>query len=122
MALATGALIAAGCASVATPKDIPAIARPDQPPTASITQFEQPLQCMDRLFADYGVSDITIAVSGVPDYTGKAFVSSDFWLETAITKMSQRSRAFRVTDYNPNELQPEQGLWTLSDKAGFYIP
>jgi hypothetical protein len=113
---------AAGCTSVTAPKDVAGIARPDQPPTASVTQFEQPLQCMDRLFADYGVSDVTISVSGVPDYTGKAFVGSDFWLQTAITKMSQRSRAFKVTDYNPNELQPEQGLWNLSDKAGFYIP
>jgi hypothetical protein len=116
------ATLVAGCASVVTPNDVAGIARPDQPPTASVTQFEQPLQCMDRLLADYGVSDVTIAVSGVPDYTGKAFVGSDFWLQTAIAKMSQRSRAFKVTDYNPNELQPEQGLWNLSDKAGFYIP
>jgi hypothetical protein len=120
--LFASAALLAGCSSVAAPKDVAAIARPDQPPTASVTQFEQPLQCMDRMLADYGVSDVTISVSGVPDYTGKAFVGSDFWLQTAITKMSQRSRAFKVTDYNPNDLQPEQGLWNLSDKEGFYIP
>ena len=110
-----------GCATPPT-SDISEVAKPDSPPTASTTRFDDALSCMDKAFADFGVSDVTIAVSAVPDYTGQVFVGSDIWLQTAITKMSQRSGAFTVTDYNPNQLAPEQGLWALSQKEGFYIP
>ena len=123
LAAFTAALMASACgATTASPEKVLETARPNQAPTASVTQFAQPLQCMDRLFSDYGVSDVTVAVSGVPDFTGRAFVGSDFWLQAAISKMSQRSRAFKVTDYNPNQLATEQGLWSMSDKSGFYIP
>ncbi len=120
--LALAALLGvASCASV-DPADIAGSARPNQPPTPAVTRFEEPLKCMDEAFADFGVSGVTIAVSAVPDYTGRVFVGSDIWLQSAINKMSQRSGAFVVTDYNPNQLAPEQGLWTLSGKEGFYIP
>jgi len=115
------ALLASGCATV-DPATVSQTARPNQPPTPAVTRFEEPLQCMDRLFADFGVSGVTIAVSAVPDYTGRVYVGSDIWLQSAITKMSQRSGAFVVTDYNPNQLAPEQGLWALSSKTNFYIP
>jgi len=119
--IATLGMLLSGC-STFNSEGVSGVARPNQAPTPSTTQFEQPLQCMDEMFSDYGVSGVTIAVTGVPDFTGRAFVGSDFWLQTAISKMSQRSGAFRVTDYNPNQLAPEQGLWTLSNKSGFYIP
>ena len=113
--------LATGCATMDA-SEVSQVAKPNSAPIASVTQFEQPLKCMDRAFADFGVSGVTIAVSAVPDYTGRVFVGSDIWLQTAITKMSQRSGAFVVTDYNPNQWAPEQGLWTLSNKQGFYIP
>ena len=116
-----GVLAATGCASV-DPSSVPEAARPNQPPTAAVTRFEEPLKCMDQVYADFGVSGVTIAVSAVPDYTGRVYVGSDIWLQGAITKMSQRSGAFIVTDYNPNQLAPEQGLWALSSKTNFYIP
>lgn len=118
---AAGLLAFGGCATV-DPSSVPEMARPDTAPTPAVTRFEDPLRCMDQLYADFGVSSVTIAVSGVPDYTGRVFVGSDIWLQGAITKMSQRSGAFVVTDYNPNQLAPEQGLWSLSNKQGFYIP
>ena len=120
-AACAAAALLAGCATPST-TDLSKSARPDGPPTASTTRFDNALGCMDKAFQDFGVSDVTIAVSAVPDYTGQVFVGSDIWLQTAITKMSQRSGAFTVTDYNPNQLAPEQGLWTLSQKEGFYIP
>ncbi len=110
-----------GCASV-DPATVPQSAQPALPPTPAVTRFEAPLECMDRLFADFGVSGVTVAALPVPDYTGRVYVGSDIWLQGAITKMSQRSGAFVVTDYNPNQLAPEQGLWSLSSKTNFYIP
>ncbi len=115
------ALLSSGCATMEA-EDVARIAQPNQAPIKAVTSFEEPLQCMDELFNDYGVSGVTVAVSGVPDYTGRIFVGSDIWLQSAITKMSQRSGAFVVTDYNPNQFAPEQGLWLLSNKEGFYIP
>lgn len=119
--LCASALLASGCATMEA-EEVARIARPNQAPIKAVTSFEEPLQCMDELFNDYGVSGVTVAVSGVPDYTGRIFVGSDIWLQSAITKMSQRSGAFVVTDYNPNQFAPEQGLWLLSNKQGFYIP
>lgn len=116
-----GLLAVTGCATVET-GDIAETARPDALPMPTLTRFEEPLDCMDNAFADFGVSGVTIAVSAVPDYTGRIFVGSDIWLQSAITKMSRRSGAFVVTDYNPNQFAPEQGLWALSAKEGFYIP
>ncbi|MEL6662097.1 MAG: DUF4384 domain-containing protein [Pseudomonadota bacterium] len=121
VATLSGLLALAGCATP-SPSDVSATARPDSPPVPTVTRFEEPLSCMDNAFAEFGVSGVTIAVSAVPDYTGRVFVGSDIWLQGAIAKMSQRSGAFVVTDYNPNQLAPEQGLWVLSPKDGFYIP
>ena len=114
-------LLASGCATLDA-EQVSSIARPNQAPTPAVTQFSDALQCMDGLYADYGVRGVSVAVSAVPDYTGRVFVGSDIWLQTAITKMSQRSGAFTVTDYNPNPYAPEQDLWVKSNKQGFYIP
>ncbi|MEL6955238.1 MAG: hypothetical protein AAFO88_01225, partial [Pseudomonadota bacterium] len=108
VATLSGLLALAGCATP-SPSDVSATARPDSPPVPTVTRFEEPLSCMDNAFAEFGVSGVTIAVSAVPDYTGRVFVGSDIWLQGAIAKMSQRSGAFVVTDYNPNQLAPEQG-------------
>ncbi|MEO1323517.1 MAG: DUF4384 domain-containing protein [Pseudomonadota bacterium] len=116
-----GLLAVAGCATVES-VDVPETARPNAMPAAAVTRFEDALDCMDNAFADFGVSQVTIQVASVPDYTGRAFVSSDIWLAGAIGKMSQRSKAFVVTDYNPQQLLSEQALWSMSGKEGFYIP
>ena len=121
LSVGASAILATGCATTST-KKAAEVARPDAPPNRSVTQFEGALQCMDALFQEYGVRGETVAVSGVPDYTGRVFVGSDIWLQTAINRMSQRSRAFIVTDYNPYQLAPEQSLWLMSQKSGFYIP
>jgi hypothetical protein len=111
-----------GCASV-DGAGVNEIARPDAAPQRAATRFEAALSCMDEQFADYGVQGVSIAVSGVPDYTGRAFVGSDIWLQGAINRMSQRSRAFVVTDFNPNPYAPEQSLWSmLRENQRFYVP
>ncbi|MCG8441561.1 MAG: hypothetical protein MI723_07120, partial [Caulobacterales bacterium] len=122
LASAATALFAAGCATT-NPANVPDIARPDTPPAPAHTRFQEALVCMDQLYGDYGVSNVTIAVSGVPDHTGRVFVGSDTWLQTAITKMSQRSHAFVVTDFNPNPYAPEQAMFTMvRDNQRFYVP
>lgn len=115
--------VATGCASTPSPAETSANARPNAQPTKSITRFDAALSCMDTQFADYGVTGVVIAVSGVPDYTGRAYVGSDLWLQAAINRMSQRSNAFTLTDVNPNPNAPEERLFSmLSDKRQFYYP
>jgi hypothetical protein len=117
------AALATGCASAPSAAQVSEIAKPNAAPSKSVTRFDAALSCMDAQFADYGVAGVSIAVSGVPDYTGRAYVGSDLWLQAAINRMSQRSRAFVVTDFNANPAAPEERLFSMvRDNTRFYIP
>jgi hypothetical protein len=69
---------------------------PELAPFRTITGFSPALRCMDKLFIDYGVRDLSMLVEDVLDQTRKVNAGTRDMLITAVSDMTRRSRAVRV--------------------------
>lgn len=90
-----------GCASA--PQQAAAGNRAPEAKTAApapaiqpIANFSPALRCMDTLLLDYGARDITVAVEDVVDKTNGAGAGAKETLISAVSDMTQRSRAIRL--------------------------
>jgi len=72
---------------------------PQQAPFRSITGFSPALRCMDNMFIDYGVRDISMLVEDILDQTKKVNAGTRDMLITAVSDMTRRSRAIRVVAF-----------------------
>lgn len=86
----------AGCAM--SPEQIYQTAIPKAPAQRTVTPASAVLSCMDDLFYSYGVRDIRISTTGIPDATGEITAGTRDMLIAAVGRMSQRSRAFTFVD------------------------
>ena len=102
--LAAAAALISGCASMEVnqtniQKVNEARIGPEQAPFRSITGFSNGLRCMDNLFIDYGVRDLTMLVEELVDSTKKVNAGTRDMLITAVSDMTRRSRAIRVNAF-----------------------
>jgi len=72
---------------------------PEQAPFRSITGFSPALRCMDNMFVDYGVRDVSMLVEDILDQTKKVNAGTRDMLITAVSDMTRRSRAVRVVAF-----------------------
>lgn len=72
---------------------------PKGPPQKLFTGFDEPLRCMDRLLATYGVRNVTLVIEEIPDTTGKVKAGARDMFISATSRMTQRSRAIRLVPY-----------------------
>jgi curli biogenesis system outer membrane secretion channel CsgG len=117
--LAGALLLLAGCAS---PQDAPVISRPKALPVRNFTSFSASLQCMDNLFAQFGVRDIVITSAGLPDATGEISTGTKDMLISAISAMSVRSGAFRFVDFDATETDVHQLQSLVGFTDDFRVP
>jgi hypothetical protein len=102
--LAAATALIAGCSSMevhksAVEKTNEARVGPEQTPFRSITGFSNGLRCMDYLFIDYGVRDLSMLVEELVDSTKKVNAGTRDMLITAVSDMTRRSRAVRVNAF-----------------------
>jgi hypothetical protein len=90
-----------GCASA--PERSAADNRPADTKTAApapaiqpIAGFSPALRCMDTLLLDYGARDITVTVEDLVDKSNSSGASAKDMLVSAVSDMTQRSRAIRL--------------------------
>ena len=79
-------------------------ALPSTAPVRNITSFDESLRCMDNLFLTEGKRDIYITTAGIPDATGLIAAGTKEMFISAVSKMSEKSSAFRFVDYDPTQL------------------
>ncbi|MEN9559419.1 MAG: hypothetical protein RLZZ502_630, partial [Pseudomonadota bacterium] len=72
---------------------------PERQATRNITNFAEALRCMDNQFITYGVGGISILPEDILDSTKKVNAGTKDMLISAISRMTARSRAFRVIAY-----------------------
>lgn len=72
---------------------------PESTPYRSITNFSTALRCMDTLFLDYGVRDVSVIVEDIVDQTKKVNAGTKDMLISAVSDMTKRSRAVRLIAY-----------------------
>lgn len=78
------------------------------------TTFSQAIECMDKLLLAHGRRDITITTAGIPDQTGQIQTGTKEMLISAVSRMSQRSGAFRYIDFDPTQVD----VFQLQQKLG----
>lgn len=65
----------------------------------SITNFSDSLRCMDNMMISYGVRDVTMMAEDLVDSTKKVSVGSRDMVISAISDMTRRSRAVKLSAY-----------------------
>lgn len=98
------AVLVSGCASLDAKKETVEKANavkkgPESAPYRSITGFSAALRCMDNLFLDYGVRDVSVIVEDIVDQTKKVNAGSKDMLISAVSDMTKRSRAIKLVAY-----------------------
>jgi Domain of unknown function (DUF4384) len=79
-------------------------ANPGTAPVRTISSFDEALRCMDDMFAAQGKHDIYITTAGIPDATGLIEAGTKEMFISAVSRMSEKSNAFRFVDYDPRQL------------------
>jgi len=78
-------------------------AQPATTPVRNITSFTPALQCMDDLFASFGIRDVVITSAGIPDATGEVSAGTKDMLISAISRMTVKSHAFTFIDFDQGQ-------------------
>ncbi|MFN0303141.1 MAG: DUF4384 domain-containing protein [Burkholderiales bacterium] len=110
--LALPLAIAAGLAGCSTLEVKPQVVEklkttkkgPESAPHRSITSFSSALRCMDNMMIDYGVRDLSMLVEEIADSTKKVNAGTRDMLISAMSVMTQRSRATRVVAFGKDTL------------------
>ena len=102
--LAVAVALLAGCSALEVQK--PTIEQtqaarigPQEAPFRTITGFSSALRCMDNMFIDYGVRDVSMLVEDILDQTKKVNAGTRDMLITSVSDMTRRSRAIRVNAF-----------------------
>jgi len=114
-----GALLLAGCAGPSGssgPKGRPSAeqARAQLNPTdrgaVSATPFTPALRCMDALMFSAGTRDLTLLMEELRDATQRVPVSARDMMASALSDMTRRSRALRVSAFGADQAHLQQLL------------
>jgi|GEM_PF-1320575 len=94
------ALIMQGCTPMAVldanaTNEARVAATPKARPQRTITNFTRALQCMDDMFVRYNISNLLVGAQDILDPTAKERAPTKDMLITALSTMSQRSKAIR---------------------------
>lgn len=105
LALAAAALLA-GCASAPSPGTLKAVraqANPVDRAQRTITNFTPALRCMDEWMFNAGTRDVTLMMEEMRDATQKVPISARDMMTSAISEMTRRSRAVRLSVFGSDQ-------------------
>jgi peptidoglycan hydrolase-like protein with peptidoglycan-binding domain len=98
------------------------VQQPKTPAVRTVSSFSEALRCMDNLLAQHGKRDIYITSNGLPDATGRVAGGTKDMLITAVSRMSERSSAFRFVDFEPALDDVNALYWMIGVQPNFRAP
>lgn len=98
------------------------VQKPKTPAVRTVSNFSEALRCMDTLLWNHGKRDIFITSNGIPDATGKVAGGTKEMLITAVSRMSERSNAFRFVDFEPTLDDVNALYWMIGVQPSFRAP
>ncbi|WP_448203133.1 DUF4384 domain-containing protein [Azospirillum sp. sgz302134] len=98
------------------------VQKPKTPAVRTVSNFSEALRCMDTLLWNHGKRDIFITSNGIPDATGKVAGGTKEMLITAVSRMSERSNAFRFVDFEPTLDDVNALYWMIGVQPNFRAP
>jgi len=98
------------------------VQQPKTPAVRTVSNFSEALRCMDQLMWKHGKSDIYLTSNGLPDATGRVAGGTKEMLITAVSRMSERSNAFRFVDFEPALDDVNALYWMIGVQPNFRAP
>ncbi|MEN9630544.1 MAG: hypothetical protein RJA10_3772, partial [Pseudomonadota bacterium] len=105
IAVALAALLA-GCGSVPSKGTLQAVraqANPVDTAQRTVTHFTPALRCMDEWMFNAGTRDVTLMMEEMRDATQKVPISARDMMTSAISEMTRRSRAVRLSVFGSDQ-------------------
>lgn len=114
----------AGCASPPSSSTLQAVrgqANPADRPQHTITNFTPALRCMDDWMFQAGTRDVTLMMEELRDATQKVPISARDMMTSAISEMTRRSRAVRLSVFGSDQGNLVQLLQSAQQTQPFAV-
>lgn len=124
LALSLSAVALSGCVSNPGPSSVAAVreqANPVDLGARAITNFTPALRCMDELMFDTGIRDVTLMMEDLTDTTQQVPVSARDMMTSAISDMTRRSRAVRLSVFGGDQQNLLQFLQQAEQQSPFAV-
>jgi curli biogenesis system outer membrane secretion channel CsgG len=98
-----------------------AVAAPVAAPQRNVTGFADALRCMDKLYLDYGVRDVSVLLEDLSDNTKKISAGTRDMLISALSDMTRRSRALQVIAFGQDANNVVAFLNAAQQRSAFAV-
>jgi hypothetical protein len=117
-------LLFGGCVSMPAPSTLQAVRSQSNPvdrASRTITNFTPALRCMDVWMFNAGTRDVTLMMEEMRDATQKVPISARDMMTSAISEMTRRSRAVRLSVFGSDQGNLLQLLQTAQKTQAFQV-
>lgn len=117
-------LMAAGCVSLPSKSTLEAVRAQQNPADTArrtVTNFTPALRCMDELMYANGTRDITLMMEEMRDATQRVPISARDMMTSAISEMTRRSRAVRLSVFGSDQGNLMQVLQLAQKTQAFAV-
>jgi hypothetical protein len=114
------------CACVSNPSqqtlsEVRSQANPTDRSSRAVTNFTPALRCMDEMMFNQGVRDITLMMEEFRDITQKLPISTRDMMTSAVSDMTRRSRAVRLSVFGSDQQNLTQFLQQAQQQSAFAV-
>ncbi|MBA4340628.1 MAG: hypothetical protein C0423_00590 [Methylibium sp.] len=124
-ALAVGGLLAlTACSNTPSQQTLQTVrgeANPTDKAQRTITNFTPALRCMDELMFKKGTRDVTLMMEELRDSTGRVQISTRDMMTSAVSEMTRRSRAVRLSVFGSDQQNLAQLLQQAQKNSVFQV-
>ena len=117
-------LLVSACVSNPSPKVLSEVrtqANPIDRSARAVTNFTPALRCMDEMLFNQGVRDITLMMEEFRDVTQKLPIATRDMMISAVSDMTRRSRAVRLSVFGTDQQNLTQFLQQAQKQSAFAV-
>lgn len=104
-----------------TLSEVRSAANPADRSSRAVTNFTPALRCMDEMLFNQGVRDITLMMEEFRDITQKLPISTRDMMTSAVSDMTRRSRAVRLSLFGSDQQNLTQFLQQAQKQSAFAV-
>ena len=98
-----------------------AVKAPDTKPLRNVSNFSDALRCMDKLYIDFGVRDVSVMLEDLSDSTKKVSAGTRDMMISAISDQNRRSRAIEVIAFGQDANNAVAFLSNAQKRSAFAV-
>ena len=103
-------------------QDVQAVIKaPETVPQRNVSNFSDALRCMDKLYIDYGVRDVSVMLEDLSDSTKKVSAGTRDMMISAISDQNRRSRAIEVIAFGQDANNAVAFLANAQKRSAFAV-